>query len=198
MIDRVFFINLANRHDRREHITKQLSKLFSLDKIQRIDAVRHENGAVGCSTSHIIALEEGIRQGCDSFAVFEDDFVFYDARRVLRDLVVWDRYGCAWDVLLLSGNAVVSERFCAVADRVLSSQTTAGYIVSKGYAPVLLENFKEGLTFLRRHGTPSTHALDMYWKRLQPVGRWFILRARPGKQEPSYSDIERRFVDYGC
>lgn len=196
MVDKVFYINLAHRHDRRQHICAQLEQVFSKDKLERIDAVQHENGAIGCSMSHITALEEGIRQGHERIAIFEDDFTFYNTRRTLRDLAIWDRCSVEWDVLLLAGNEMRTQQFNVVADRVLSSQTASGYIVRRHYAPTLLKNFREGLKLFVRHGTPSIHAVDQYWKRLQPTGKWFFYRA--GRQMPSYSDIERRFMDYGC
>jgi hypothetical protein len=40
------------------------------------------------------------------------------------------------------------------------------------------------------------YAIDMYWKRLQPAGRWFIVAPGLCTQRPDISDIEGRVTDY--
>ena len=48
LIDGVLHINLAHRTDRKTHIEKELKKLSPICiNIERIDAVKHKNGAKG-------------------------------------------------------------------------------------------------------------------------------------------------------
>ena len=39
-------------------------------------------------------------------------------------------------------------------------------------------------------------AIDIHWRSLQETGNWFALWPAGGEQSTSYSDIERRTVDY--
>ena len=74
--DIVYYINLEHRKDRYIHINNELSKTnIDPNKINRIDAVYNINkGCLGCSKSHILALEAFINtsdeiQNC---IIFED------------------------------------------------------------------------------------------------------------------------------
>jgi GR25 family glycosyltransferase involved in LPS biosynthesis len=54
-IKHAFYINLETRPDRKEHIEKQM-KLIGI-KATRFNAIRLQNGALGCSMSHLKILE---------------------------------------------------------------------------------------------------------------------------------------------
>ena len=41
-------------------------------------------------------------------------------------------------------------------------------------------------------------AIDMNWKKLQPISKWYCIYPCLGKQMDGYSDIEQREVRYGC
>ena len=53
---RVFYINLKHRKDRYDNVQKQM-KWWPKNKIIRIDAIKHEDGALGCGLTHIKALK---------------------------------------------------------------------------------------------------------------------------------------------
>ena len=74
--------------------------------------------------------------------------------------------------------------------------TATAYVISNHYYPILLQNFKEGCQKLIQFYEPSRYALDRYWKQLQARHNWYIIMPPICIQRPSYSDIERRNVDY--
>ncbi len=79
-IDVIFYINLEQRTDRKEHFLQEMKK-FCVDesKIVRIDAVYNAIGALGCTKSHIKALEQFMENPAwKTCIVFEDDFTFYN------------------------------------------------------------------------------------------------------------------------
>ena len=81
--------------------------------------------------------------------------------------------------------------------KIIDSQTTAGYCLTKSYAKILLNNFKEGLELLSINQNQSNkYAIDIYWKKLQPEYNWFCIIPKIGRQIASYSDIEKRIVNY--
>ena len=86
--------------------------------------------------------------------------------------------------------------------KVYEAQTASGYLVSRPFAPVLLQNYQEGTKLIEQsyqdHGKdpPAQHpyCIDQYWKRLQPISQWLVLEPTVGKQRDSYSDIQGGFV----
>jgi hypothetical protein len=49
---------------------------------------------------------------------------------------------------------------------------------------------------MREPENKQEYALDMYWKRLQLTGVWFMITPPTVIQAESYSDIENRNVNY--
>jgi len=49
------YINLHERTDRKEHVEKELEKMNIQG--ERVEAIRNDVGAIGCSLSHIKCLE---------------------------------------------------------------------------------------------------------------------------------------------
>ena len=54
-IKHAFYINLASRPDRKQHVEEQLQILGI--NAQRFNAIKLPNGALGCSMSHLKCLE---------------------------------------------------------------------------------------------------------------------------------------------
>ena len=60
----------------------------------------------------------------------------------------------------------------------------------------IFQFLKEGLALFESTGDYPKYALDQYWKRLQSVGRWYIVRPNLGFQLPGYSNVEGKPVNY--
>ena len=88
-----------------------------------------------------------------------------------------------------------------------NSQTASGYIITKKYIPELLhflkntlQDNKEGVNYNsieicnKNNGCPYTEPIDISWKKLQKKDNWLIIHPTIGYQ--SYSDIEKKIVDY--
>jgi hypothetical protein len=73
-LDTAYVINLEHRTDRLEQIRESIKGLLNL---RRINAISHDNGAVGCLTSHILTVDKHFGQFPDSqyCLVLEDDFI---------------------------------------------------------------------------------------------------------------------------
>ena len=82
--------------------------------------------------------------------------------------------------------------------KVICIQTTSGYLITKKFASVLKNKLQECVGPLERTHNKDLYALDIYWKQLQPISNWFITNPILGIQEPGFSDIENKIVDYGC
>ena len=200
LFENTLFINLEHRKDRLEHTIAEFAKL-GVTTAERVNAIKTKVGAVGCTLSHIRCLELAKERNYDQVFICEDDITFLNPELLkenLQKFVQDATLGNTWDVLIIGGNNVppydqIAE-FCA---RVYYCQTTTGYIVRRHYYDVLLENFRESAYQLMRSPNQAPlYALDMYWKRLQKEGRWFMITPPTVTQYESYSDIENKAVNY--
>jgi GR25 family glycosyltransferase involved in LPS biosynthesis len=197
LLQHTLFINLEHRTDRLQHVTKEFEKMGIV--AERVNAIRIKTGAIGCTLSHIRCLEIAKQRNYDQVFICEDDIYFTNPELLKRNLERFrENADLEWDLLILGGNNVppydqVAE-YCA---RVYYCQTTTGYIVKKHYYDTLLENFKESAQkLIKEPNNKKAYALDMYWKRLQLVGKWYMITPPTVTQIESYSDIENRSVNY--
>jgi hypothetical protein len=51
-----YYINLEKRTDRKKHFESLKQKYAFLSNIQRFNAIANNNGAIGCSMSHVKCL----------------------------------------------------------------------------------------------------------------------------------------------
>jgi len=189
-IEHVVYINLDHRTDRRKHVEEQLGRVFSADKIQRFAAIKDSNGGKGCMKSHLAVLELAKENGWSNVLVVEDDFTWnnFDKGAPILERFLANPY----DVIMFCGTYVQAED----DGRLLSAQTATAYVVAQSYYDTLIANYREAIDLYTRTGDWTKYANDQYWKRLQPRGRWYIVRPNMGFQLPSYSDIEGRNVNY--
>ena len=75
-IKHAYYINLEHRTDRKEHVELQLKTLGI--EASRFDAIKMENGAIGCSLSHLKLLEQALENQYDHILIMEDDITFLD------------------------------------------------------------------------------------------------------------------------
>ena len=70
-IKHAFYINLASRPDRKQHVEEQL-KIMGI-QAERFNAIKLANGALGCSLSHLKCLETAKENNWSHLLVVEDD-----------------------------------------------------------------------------------------------------------------------------
>ena len=197
-ITNIFYINLDHRTDRKEHVETQL-KSIGFNNFERFNAIRMENGAVGCSMSHIKLLQQALKSGLNHVLIVEDDIEFLDPDlfKTQLDLFLKDLTK-RWDVVLFAGNNMPPyETIDATCVKVTRCQTTTGYLVNGHYIEKLMNNVKMGLTNLLRDPKNHTqYAIDKYWFALQAVDNWFLITPLTVVQREDYSDIEKKVINY--
>lgn len=204
--DILYYINLDRRKERNEQLIKELAKTnIDPSKINRITACDMPSfGALGCTKSHIDVLTRFLQtdDSIQTCIILEDDIGFIQDQQLINESI--DRFLVdfkdKWDVFYLALNLLQSEKTNKpYVTRVVRAFTTAAYVVHKKFAQKLLDNFKESAFLLEKEGRyVPTLCLDNYMGRLQAVSNWYTLSYRIALQLPSYSDIERRHVNYGC
>jgi glycosyl transferase family 25 len=198
-IKHVFYINLEHRLDRKTHVTQQLETIGLNHVAQRFNAIKMENGAIGCSMSHLTLLQNAIRNRLDHILIVEDDIQFLNPELFKTQINTFlERHNNEWDVILLAGNNMPPyQQIDNMCVKVSQCQTTTGYLVNGHYIQKLLDNVKTGLTNLLH--TPKQHtlyAIDKYWFNLQKIDRWFLIIPLTVVQREDYSDIEKKVINY--
>lgn len=202
-VDKVVYINLAERKDRRQEIESELSSKIPKNKIIRFNAIRDSPGHLGCSQSHIKVIEMAIQNGWRNVLVVEDDAKFNKYGQGYQCLIDLIRQNPNFDVISM-GNTGCS--FDRKNKKLFSGQTTTGYLVNGHYFQTLLNNFRSGYEKLKptktmkdpqkRFQLEQKYCVDQYWKHLQKIHNWFVVNPALLVQRPSYSTITNSIVDY--
>jgi len=196
-IKHAFYINLEHRVDRKNQVEEELKTIGI--KAERFNAIKMENGAIGCSMSHLKILQDAVNNKLDHILIVEDDITFLQPEVFKTQLnKFFELHGNNWDVILLAGNNMppykTIDETCIQVSR---CQTTTGYLVNGHYIKVLMQNVKLGLTNLMSR--PSEHnkfAIDKFWFVLQGASKWFLITPLTVVQREGYSDIEKRVISY--
>ena len=197
-IKNVYYINLKERVDRREHVRAQLKSIGIIDP-QRFEAIRTKNGRIGCSLSHLGIIKMAKQRGWDHVIIVEDDILFLDPSLFKKQFELFlSNHAQEADMVLLAGNNLPPyQKIDDSCVRVSFCQTTTGYLVFGHYFDTLIHNFKEGIEKLMRE--PDQHliyAIDQYWIPLQRIHRWYLIIPLSVIQKPDYSDIEQKDTNY--
>lgn len=203
-IDAILYINLEHRTDRNEHILNEIKKIDpTLSKTHRIDAIYNNDGGLGCSLSHIKAIELYKNNSWNNVLILEDDFTFLsnDSDEIHKSINYLFTNVPNYDVFLLSSGLedfkYIDTNITQIK-KVISSQTTSSYILNRKYIDKLLNNFIESSESIKREGRLRKNCLDQHWKLLMTADNWYTLNNRLGVQYESYSDIEKKLVNYNC
>jgi len=181
----VVCINLDRREDRWEETKKELSSAHLLNYTYRFSAIEHENPVVGCALSHFTVLNETL--SLDKHAmIFEDDVKFINN---FTDMYLYleELDSLNWDMLYFGAN--ITQHIRLVSDKfveVFHAQSTHAYCVNKRFIPTILE---------QKH-LIGKHLDLIYAEDVIPRGNCYITRPMLATQRPSYSDIEKRPVNY--
>ena len=192
-----FYINLEYRTDRKEEVEQELG-IIGINAT-RFNAITANNGAIGCTLSHLKLLEKAISENYSHLLIVEDDIQFLEPELFKNNFNKFlNLHGNNWDVILLSGNNIPP--YISVDDtciKVSKCQTTTGYLVNGHYLVTLRNNIKEGLEKLMKN--PLMHryfAIDKYWFNLQEVDNWYLIIPLTVVQREGYSDIEKKHTNY--
>ena len=205
-IDCVYYINLDHRVDRREQIESELEKMeIPLSKRVRISGINKPGfGILGCGLAHKKTIETFLESPHTTCLILEDDFEFTLDRDYIDYLLnaVFNE-NISFDCIMLAGCILkVEPTKYPFLQKVIDVHTASAYVITKEFAPVLLESYTESTklleeTFLQTGEKNICYHNDILWKRYQPYYDWFILNPRLGEQRESFSDNLERDLKYG-
>jgi GR25 family glycosyltransferase involved in LPS biosynthesis len=195
-----YYINLSQDVERNNHISKELEKVFDKNQIVRIEGtLEKKTPYIGCSLSHIKCLNAFIESKKDYAIIFEDDFQFELPTEKMKE-AIQQAIDNSVKLFLLGYHTLVINLELHFKDGYLcpfkNGQMACGYMVSKSFVNILLENFKKSTDMLLKTNNYEKYALDQYWKSTQQMSGVYACVPRGGKQKSFYSNIEKKVIDY--
>jgi len=201
-IDKIIYINLEKRPDRRSEIETELTNFGLVG--ERFEAINVPYfGCIGCMKSHLSVLKLAKMNGYKNILILEDDFTFTVSKESFENsLSKFFEFKPNFDVCMLSYNLLKYEETEEDSIRkAVSVQTASGYIVNQHYYDKLIQLYEWASPLLEQTGQHWIYANDEIWKSLQEKDNWYLFTERIGKQRPGYSNNgggSSEFVDYGC
>lgn len=202
-IEKVFYINLKHREDRRMEIEEELKGKFLFNKAERYEAILHEHPILGCTMSHINLWRNMIQNNWNTMMVIEDDALLQTTRQKI------DKYINAFlddpnaDILSISNSCGDYVHYNEFFDRARNSQTSSCYVIKlesvKKLIPYYFKNSEDIYTL--KQDDPELMDkiawIDIAWLEYQKVYNFLIPKEQKIViQRKSYSDIQRKVVFY--
>ena len=196
-LDKIYYINLNKRTDRREQIEKELDS-FGL-KYERFEAIETPGfGIYGCGLSHLSVIKNAKLNNYANVLILEDDFTFLVSKEEFEQkLSSFFELKLDYDVLMMSYNLIQKEETNnRLLTKVLEAQTASGYIIDKRYYDTIIDLYEWAMPLLNETKQHWIYSNDQVWKGLQAKDEWYCFTERIGKQMAGYSDNAQQFFDY--
>ncbi len=186
-IDKIVYINLDHREDRREIMKKFFAEgQIPEDKIMRFPAISSNKGYIGCLKSHTAVLEIAKNNKWKNVLILEDDLQWYNLDtqyKVLEDLVTTKQ----WDVIQLVGWYVKYD-----FPRIYETMNSGAYLVNEHYYDRLIANRRQSIKritgFEVLYKPFIQFTCDVYWNKLAAIDNWYGLYPCICRQVDIYSD----------
>lgn len=179
-----YCINLKSRPDRWELCQDEFYKLNWYP--ERFEAIEDLIPARGCLLSHIAILKDAFEKK-KNVLIFEDDMEVINFEEKLIEKALDELYDKKWDMLYLGGN--ILRPFYQETQHLAKlnhCQSTHAYGVNKDFLGKLIPFLENTSTFI-----------DVtYAEGVIPHANCYITIPMMVIQRESYSDIEKRIMDY--
>jgi glycosyl transferase family 25 len=197
-INKIYYINLEHRVDRKLNIEGELTK-FGLN-FERFNAVLNlKDGMVGCNQSHINVLKLAKQNNFKNVLILEDDFTFLVSKSELEKQVhTFFELKMDYDVLMFSYNLQQCNTFNNTIGKVIEAQTASGYLVNSTYYDILIDHWEINNILQEQTGEHWNYSDDQSWKQLQKRDNWYYFNTRIGKQMEGFSDLGKEYRNYNC
>ena len=204
-IDIIYYINLDHRKDRNNEFQIELNKInFPINRVKRISGVYCNIGIIGCGMSHLNILKDIINNNYKNSLIFEDDFEFIDHINFKNKINYIFDQDIDYDIISLASN-IQKLADCKYKNlkRLIEGQTASGYLINIKFVNTYLNNIINSTNNLINYankGILACHifAIDIHHKILQLDSNWYVFYPVLGKQRESFSDIEKKIMNYNC
>lgn len=207
-IDRIYYINLDKRTDRKVNIENQIKNNLDPEfkKTKRIPGVlycdkfvnnhKRNKGAIGCSLSHIAALKDAKKNKYNNIMIIEDDFEFKIEKEKLNEKLKYFFENINdYNLLLLETYGFYKIFPTEFKDiyKIDNSLCTGCYIVSHKFLDYFIEHNEKTVKKLINGDT--SQYIDFAWRVFQgnePDKKVYTFNTNSfkiGYQSAGYSDI---------
>jgi GR25 family glycosyltransferase involved in LPS biosynthesis len=205
--DRIYYINLDKRPDRRKHMDEQLGKFkllaarveaFDGSKLEWNDQLHGEkstywnNGALGYCLSYRLALVDAMKHNFQRILVLDDDCILSDNMYDVLEKA-FKQLPEDWHMLYLAANHS-NESMPTESDRV--NDNVYRLKGSVGSHAIIINNLAFD-TILNYLSCPYS-ALDVFFAVYQKICPCYITYPGLAQQLPGYSDIINKDVNYNA
>jgi glycosyl transferase family 25 len=200
-IDKIFYINLDKRDDRKQEIEEELANYSLFEKAERIPGIFTPSlGILGCTMSHLNAIKLAKERNYRNVLILEDDFHFIISKEEFENrLQQFFDTQIDYHVCMISFNMNQSNPTeYPFLQKVMNAQTASGYIVHETFYDKIIELYEWAIPLLEQTREHWNYANDQCWKILQPRSNWYAFTERCGKQRPGYSDNSGQFENHDC
>lgn len=191
----IVYINLKHRTDRNMEIIDEFN-LLNIGGFKRFNAIRNSDGLIGCASSHVEVLKQFKSSNKKLLMVCEDDLKFLTSISEINELINEFYNNERLSVLCLASNHFNSIEISSKLSLTTDSQTTSCYLVKKSYIDELISIFSLSKKMLEAKIPSEYGALDMIWKINQNKSFFVVPNKKIAFQRESFSDIERKNVNY--
>lgn len=208
-IERVLYINLTRRADRREEMQRELQRVgIPMSKVIRVCAVDlPEYPTVGCNLSHAQTLRLAHQLGVENVLILEDDFDFIEDLSIVNKCVerlFSEQFRDQWDVVhFAAGQAELLGRWPegSTVDTVSpflipikDENNASAYLIKRPVISGLAQTIEMATPLLQQTGAHWLYQNDVVWKEHQQRERWFRFPTALGAQRLTYSDLAQRII----
>jgi GR25 family glycosyltransferase involved in LPS biosynthesis len=180
-VEKIYIINLEHRKDRRNKMENQLiQQNFNMQKVEFFNAIKHDNGTIGCMLSHLEIIKSAKEQGLKNVMILEDDCVFLSYFKFSRPPKDWQ--------MIFFGGAV---------NKIIDDYNHEWKRVSTWYAHCYIINADifDNILF-EANKWMGTKAIDeVYCEHINMEHPSYIHYPTLATQTEDYSDIEKRDID---
>lgn len=207
--DKIFYINLDSRPDRREHIESTFARLnINAERFSAITITPEQNEILkqegclfrgeqrpeharyikSCTLSHLSVIFRAKLMNYKNVLIFEDDVIFREdvleeLSKALNDLQKMD----SWDMFYIGCNPFKYKKVTDHLGQCLGALTAHAYAVNNHFYNTILNiPFK------------ALPCIDMFYHSLatNPNNKLYMALQNLAWQMPSYSTLEEQDVDY--
>ena len=138
--------------------------------------------------------------GWNTMMIIEDDVELLTSRESVDTFIDSFLDNNQLDILCFGNNCQTFTNINEHFNRCFDTQTTSCYIIKRHMISPLLKLFIPSTEDLIHSNLEavidSNKIIDVEWKKIQPAYQFVMPLTRQVKQRYSYSDIEKRIVDY--
>jgi glycosyl transferase family 25 len=182
-IDKIIYINLDKHVEKKTVIENQL-RYFDLP-FERFSGINNPYDGIGCAQSHLAVLKMARDNRYKNVLILEDDFVFTVTKDEFENAMtklfthVPDFDVCMLSYNLQKGDIYQEHPFLL---KNIEAQTASAYLVNHTIYDDLINLYEESNIALEQTRQHWIYAIDMIWKPMQLLKKWYCFSHRMGKQ----------------